>query len=452
MICKLREILSNVSLKVLKWIYNDNAFFTIKGEARTLEQLDEFGEINEFVSTAKSVIQNLVEKHFPSTEITLPGKAANVTSNAAKNAAKNAQNNNKSFLDILGVGDQIRQQIDKNTRTKESKNSQKVNDILQRLSSYTNNTNNDASIRAANDSTKNSLNKKSKRKNYRSSSMSSSSSIASSADSRTSSKSKISSCDLNDENNDPLESEIGSEEDDDNSEFNSSMFDSFSDEIDEGDHEETEEFLETKPQLDLKSPQKTYVKNYDTDDPFNMCEMFSSDADQFDFHIKSDQNDSGISFNSTNNTIKKEPTNFFDSINFDQLVKSENKNGFESDDSDCLFSITKSVSTQSLMNNTGKKKVRLTSEQRKKRMKEALKRKKNGLNIKNGFHENEDDEDEEINEIEDNKEIKNSVTNSCELVKTDDEFTTSIKRPKLESSDPNDNLFTVIFLNGFYIK
>ena len=129
------------------------------GEARTLEQLDEFGEINEFVSTAKSVMQNLVEKHFPSTEITLPGKSLN-NSSSNKIANKNSQNNNKPFLDILGVGEHVRQQIDKNVRTKESKNTQKVNDILQRLSSYTNNTNN-----ATNDSIKNSLNKKHKRKN-----------------------------------------------------------------------------------------------------------------------------------------------------------------------------------------------------------------------------------------------------------------------------------------------
>jgi len=38
------------------------------GEARTVEQLDEFGEVNEFISTARGVLQNLVEKHFPSVE------------------------------------------------------------------------------------------------------------------------------------------------------------------------------------------------------------------------------------------------------------------------------------------------------------------------------------------------------------------------------------------------
>ena len=409
------------------------------GEARTLEQLDEFGEINEFVSTAKSVLQNLVEKHFPSTEITLPGKSLN-NSSSNKIANKNSQNNKKSFLDVLGVGDHVRQQIDKNVRTKESKNTQKVNDILQRLSSYTNNTNN-----ATNDSIKNSHNKKHKRKNYRSSSMSSTSSIASSADSHASSKTKISSCDLNDENNDPLESEIGSGEDDGDSEFNSSMFDSFSDEVNEADIEEPEDFLEAKPQIDQKLQK---IKNYDTDDPFNMCEMFNSDADPFDFHFKSDQNDSGISLNSTN-TFKKEPIDYFDSIKTEQSIKSENKDGFESDDSDCLFSITKSVSIQSLMNNTCKKKVRLTSEQRKKRLKETHKRKKNGVNVKNNFHENEDDEDEDIHDFEENKncheENKYSSTISNELIKSDDEFTNLIKRPKLESSDPNE--FTVIYFS-----
>ncbi|CAF1235122.1 unnamed protein product [Adineta ricciae] len=35
------------------------------GEAKTLEQLEELGELNDFVSTAKGVIQSFVEKHFP---------------------------------------------------------------------------------------------------------------------------------------------------------------------------------------------------------------------------------------------------------------------------------------------------------------------------------------------------------------------------------------------------
>jgi len=36
------------------------------GEARTLEALEEGGgELNDFVSTAKGVLQSLIEKHFP---------------------------------------------------------------------------------------------------------------------------------------------------------------------------------------------------------------------------------------------------------------------------------------------------------------------------------------------------------------------------------------------------
>lgn len=35
------------------------------GEAKTLEQLEEFGELNDFISTAKGVLQSFVDKHFP---------------------------------------------------------------------------------------------------------------------------------------------------------------------------------------------------------------------------------------------------------------------------------------------------------------------------------------------------------------------------------------------------
>ena len=35
------------------------------GEARTLEQIENEGELSDFVSTAKGVLQTLVEKHFP---------------------------------------------------------------------------------------------------------------------------------------------------------------------------------------------------------------------------------------------------------------------------------------------------------------------------------------------------------------------------------------------------
>jgi hypothetical protein len=73
------------------------------GEARTLDQLDDYGALSggEFISTARGVLQNLVERHFPSLE------------------------------------HQQQQQTQKGSANG-SKNSQRVNDILQRLSTYTN--------------------------------------------------------------------------------------------------------------------------------------------------------------------------------------------------------------------------------------------------------------------------------------------------------------------------
>ena len=280
--------------------------------------------------------------------------------------------------------------------------------------------------------------------------MSSTSSVESSACSMTSStKSKVSSSDLNDENDDPLESDIDNDDEDDNlnekeneedddENFNSSNFDSFSE---ENFDDEDENFQHTMPQTTSGQTQcKVEAKNYDTDDPFNLCDMFNSDADPFDFnHIKSDQNDSGISLNSTN-TVKSESLD----------VKS---GGFESDDSDCLFSITKSVSIQSLMTPNGgavvgsqnKKKVRLTNEQRKKRLKECRKRKK--MSVKSDFHENEEDEDDDIEEIDETSSkvvsaaAANANSNVC--ASSDDELK-SMKRSKT-SSNLNDNSFTVLF-------
>ena len=98
------------------------------GESRTIEQLDEMnGELSEFVSTARGVLQNLIEKHFPNHDL--------LNSNSASNLSTSNQSSQKqSFLDILGVGDHIREQLSNN----KSKNSKKVNEILKRLSSYTN--------------------------------------------------------------------------------------------------------------------------------------------------------------------------------------------------------------------------------------------------------------------------------------------------------------------------
>jgi hypothetical protein len=111
------------------------------GESRTIEQLDEMhGELSEFVSTARGVLQNLIEKHFPSYEQLGNGGGSSNSAAAAAASSTNAQK--QSFLDILGVGDHIREQLSSNTTGgkggKESKNSKKVNEILKRLSSYTN--------------------------------------------------------------------------------------------------------------------------------------------------------------------------------------------------------------------------------------------------------------------------------------------------------------------------
>lgn len=75
------------------------------GEARTLDQLDEYGALSggEFISTARGVLQNLVEKNFPSLAL-LAEKSTTVAP----------------------------------TTDSTAKNSQRVNDILQRLSTYTN--------------------------------------------------------------------------------------------------------------------------------------------------------------------------------------------------------------------------------------------------------------------------------------------------------------------------
>ena len=129
------------------------------GEARTMEQLDEFGEINEFVSTARGVLQNLVEKHFPTVEQTLPSSCS-----GGIPAAYSAETSKQKI-----------------SRSKESKNSQKVNDILQRLSSYTNkNSESPSKGDEVNKKRARLLKAKRKPKHLRSSSMSSLSSISSS--------------------------------------------------------------------------------------------------------------------------------------------------------------------------------------------------------------------------------------------------------------------------------
>jgi hypothetical protein len=271
------------------------------GEARTLDQLDEYGELNEFVSTAKGVLQNLVEKHFPSLPNSNCPKQELIikTNNNISNDNKN--NSSKSFLDIMGVGDHIRQQLDKQTKSKKEKNSQKVNDILKRLSSYTNNI-------------QTNTHKNSKKKNtFRSSSMSSSSSITSSDGEDVEEEEDFSSY---------CESEEDNEEDDEN----------FDELLSNSDEDEFSSFEE-----DNVNSNENDKDIYETVN--NICnnnnEIIKSNGyiiDEFEFNIKIDQqNDSGISLT---NSIKN----------------SQNLAGYQSDDSDSLFSITKSVSVQSFFN------------------------------------------------------------------------------------------------------
>ncbi|RNA44326.1 strawberry notch -like protein, partial [Brachionus plicatilis] len=51
------------------------------GEARTLEHIDEGGEMNDFVSTARGVLHNLVEKHFPSKQKKQVAKSPKISQN-----------------------------------------------------------------------------------------------------------------------------------------------------------------------------------------------------------------------------------------------------------------------------------------------------------------------------------------------------------------------------------
>lgn len=302
------------------------------GEARTLEQIDECGEINEFVSTARGVLQNLVEKHFPTIE--------NTSSPNSKTS---------------------------NNRSKETKNSQKVNDIFHRLSSYTNNSAGRSS----------SPKKKCVKKNIknRSSSISSNSSVSSSIGSMNSSKMSLN--DLNDENDELFESDFG-DEDDLDSDFSLSSLD------------------------DLLC---------------NNTKSKNNNLDNFDLNIKGDQNDSGISLNSTKASSQASTKN----------------TGFESEDSDSLFSITKSVSVQALINKNNqenRKKPSLSSEERKKRLRDKKRKKMQQLNI----YENEDDEDEDMLEEQNQNLVESSEPINLNKIESesDDDFKLPAKRLKNE--------------------
>ena len=172
---------------------------------------------------------------------------------------------------------------------------------------------------------------------------------------------------------------------------------------------------------EVKQPNTTKI-SYDADDPFNMCEMFGSD-----------KNDSGISLHSTKASTKD--------LLSDLCKSAESKIDLESDDSDCLFSITKSVSIQSLMNNGVKKRPRLNGEQRKKRLRDQ-KRKKSTLGLKTNFHENEEDDDDE--DVEDKEEkVKHFKVESS----NDDEAKLTANRCKLENENLTENPFSVCLIN-----
>ena len=287
------------------------------GEARTLEQIDEFGDLNEFVSTARGVLQNLVEKHFPSYENLLPSSKTNP------------------------LTEQIKQQIAK--QKKESKNSQKVNDILQRLSTYTNH------AMKKPDDKKLKLKKKSATKRYRSSSMSS---ISSNGSSVASNDTKQSS-----NQNSGMESDIETE---------------FTDSFNESD-------------------------DINDTDPFKIHEA----CYDLDTEIKNNE----LSLNE----------NLFD----------------DSDDSDSLFSITKSVSVQSLMKNN-KQKLSINLE------KKFRKRKKKTKSQIPGYENEEEEEEDDV--------IDDDIINEekCEPNSSDDDFKLPTKRVKHVNIDetPKDELLT----------
>ena len=194
----------------------------------------------------------------------------------------------------------------KKLKNKDSKNIQKVNDILHRLSSYTNKTNESSSkLNEAKSHLKISKSKKKRRKSLRSSSVSSLSSLGSSFGS-------LSSSDLKSE-------------------------------LDNSENSCDENFSQFESSYDEHEPED--------DDPFKIHETCNHDLEEFNDYStsKNEPNDSGYSTNSykpKNESLKFE--NFFEMPSL--TSNSKENNAFESDDSDSLFSITKSVSVQSLMN------------------------------------------------------------------------------------------------------
>ena len=159
----------------------------------------------------------------------------------------------------------------------------------------------------------------------------------------------------------------------------------------------------------------------DFDDPFKIHETCNHDLEDYEDLMKKGQNDSGCF--STNSSTSKFKSNC--SIRLDDLFSAPSldlssvttttaslANAFDSDDSDSLFSITKSVSVQSLMkkNYMNKSRTHLVNGERRlnaiknRKRKKRLKNKIPGL-FENEEFEEEDDEDEldertDINELD----------------------------------------------------
>ncbi len=246
------------------------------GEARTLEQLDECGgtggEMSDFVSTARGVLQNLVDKYFP----LIDHQTGAIKMNQPKTEPIGCVDSSANSPAIEGAG----------TKGKKSKSSQHVTNILQRLSSYASNKN-DKRMR-------------------RTSSMSSLSSSSDNLDDNNNNKS-----DFDDDEADSM-SFAGSEFDDDDAFFESSF--------------DEDEFMSD----------------------------FSSETEETNASTSINDSKSSLNQKKSTNVLNQTPLvsnqNGGDSsADFKPIVEAgAHPTNDDSDDSDSLFSITKSVSVQLL--------------------------------------------------------------------------------------------------------
>jgi hypothetical protein len=254
------------------------------GEARTLEQLDECGgtsgEMSDFVSTARGVLQNLVDKYFPLIDHQTGAIKMNQQKSESINTyatANSAANNTAGVSEGTGA-----------KGGKKSKNSQHVTNILQRLSSYASNKNDNKRPR-------------------RTSSVSTSSSNSDNLDDDNNNKS-----DLDNDDADSF-SFSGSEFEDEDGFFDSSE-EKFMSDLSSGTEEATTTSnMSSTAALVNDSKSSTFSQKKSAVSPLKKC-----------------QNDSGLS------------------LDFKPNVDATSAINDDSDDSDSLFSITKSVSVQLL--------------------------------------------------------------------------------------------------------